>query len=87
MCQRLGCDWSEVVRGAQPLVACHEFSGVDSSGGSGGLSVSAVKAALRARLSPRLLSENLKSHIVTRAEPQNETSVGDRSSFRTVSLW
>lgn len=43
------------VRGAQPLVHCHGSNGVGSFGGSGGLSVSLVKAVVPARLS-RLLS-------------------------------
>lgn len=85
MCQRVCCDWWTVVRGARPLVGCHGFSRVGSFGGRGCLSVSLVKAVLRALIS-RLLSQELKTHIAVQAVSQNETSLGDRSSFRTLCL-
>lgn len=86
MYRKLSCDWSKVVRGAQPLVNCHGFNRVVSFGGSGCLSVSLVKAVLRAHLS-RLLFQELKTHIISRALSQNEASLGDRSSLCFIRLW
>lgn len=81
----LCCDWSKVVRGAQPLVGCHGFNRVALLVGAVACQ-SLVKAVLRVQLS-RLLFQELKIHIVSQAVSQNETSVGDRSSLRITSLW
>lgn len=72
------------------VVRCHWLTVTGSFSGSGVLSVSVVKAAHCARLSPRLLSEELKSRVVCVSVALNnrdEASVGDRSSVCTSSFW